>query len=224
MINIVDGQGVERRVTVHFEKSADNEWTVQVLDPDNAQIGSDVTLTFDGDSGKITSPTTPPSFSYTTPEGATVDFAIDFGTNGTGAQLTQYGSPTDAQAVGQNGSVAGSLRSFAIGADGTVSGVFSNGTSKTLGMLAVAQFEDPKGLIAASDSRFRASAATGEALIGSAGEAGRGAIQAGTLEMSNVELSQEFTNLILAQRGFQANSRVITTSDEMIQDLVNLKR
>jgi flagellar hook protein FlgE len=150
-------------------------------------------------------------------------FALDFG-GATGSHITQFGASSDVQAVSQNGATSGVLRSFAIGADGSISGVYSNGSSKTLGQLAIAMFSDPKGLIAASDSRFRASTASGEPLIGAPGEAGRGSINAGTLEMSNVELSQEFTNLILAQRGFQANSRIITTSDEMIQDLVNLKR
>ncbi len=221
MINIVDGQGIEQRMTLNFTKTAQNEWEVEVLDPANNSLGTE-TLEFD-EAGQLTSPATPPEFTFTPAGGAAVVFSLDFGVAG-GARLTQYGSSTDAQAVGQNGSIAGSLRSFAIGADGSVSGVYSNGDSKILGQVAVAQFEDPKGLISASDSRFRTSAASGPALIGAAGEAGRGAIQAGTLEMSNVELSQEFTNLILAQRGFQANSRVITTSDEMIQDLVNLKR
>ena len=72
--------------------------------------------------------------------------------------------------------------------------------------------------------RFRASGASGQALVGTPGTAGRGSMAAGTLEMSNVDLAQEFTNLIIAQRGFQANSRIITASDEMLQDLVNLKR
>ena len=222
MINIVDSQGIEHRMTTTFEKTAANTWRVEVLDPAGVSLGT-TNLVFDPATGRLSTPTTPPQVTYNPAGGAPVTFALDFGL-GTGAQLTQFGSPTDAQAISQNGSVAGELRSFAIGADGSVSGVFSNGASKTLGQLAVAVFEDPKGLLAASDSRFRSSAASGVPLTGSAGEGGRGAIQAGTLEMSNVELSQEFTNLILAQRGFQANSRVITTSDEMIQDLVNLKR
>ena len=222
MINIVDNQGVEHRTSINFTKTAANTWGLEVFDPAGTSLGTS-NLTFDPATGKLATPVAPPQFTLTPTGGAGVTFALDFGTQ-SGAGLTQYGSPTDAQATAQNGSVAGELRSFAIGADGSISGVFSNGASKTLGQLSVAQFADPKGLLSASDSRFRASAASGTALIGTAGEAGRGAIQAGTLEMSNVVLSQEFTNLILAQRGFQANSRVITTSDEMIQDLVNLKR
>jgi flagellar hook protein FlgE len=105
-----------------------------------------------------------------------------------------------------------------------LSGVFSNGRSRPLARLAVASFNNPSGLLKAGDSRFRSTTTSGAALVGESGSAGRGTISAGTLEMSNVELAQEFTNLIIAQRGFQANSRIITSSDEMLQDLVNLKR
>ena len=102
--------------------------------------------------------------------------------------------------------------------------IFQNLLRKPIAQLSVANFANPKGLIAAGDGKFRRSNATGEALMGTPGVGGRGELNAGTLEMSNVELAQEFTNLILAQRGFQASSRVITASDEMIQDLVNLRR
>ncbi len=85
-------------------------------------------------------------------------------------------------------------------------------------------FSNPAGLLSAGDSRFRSTNASGQPLVGVPNSAGRGGISAGTLEMSNVDLSEEFTNLIIAQRGFQANSRIITVSDEMIQELVNLKR
>jgi flagellar hook protein FlgE len=222
VIDVVDSQGIAQRITANFTKTADNSWQLEVLDPEGTSLGT-TDLEFDPATGLLTSPTDPPEFSFTPPAGAEMTFTIDLGTAG-GAHITQFGATTDVQATSQNGSTSGVLRSFAIGADGTVSGVYSNGSSKSLGQLAIAAFADPKGLIAASDNRFRTSTASGGAIIGTAGEAGRGSINAGTLEMSNVELSQEFTNLILAQRGFQASSRIITTSDEMIQDLVNLKR
>jgi len=224
MINVIDKEGIEQRITMNFTKTAPNTWQLQTLDPAGASLGT-TNLVFDPATGLLTSPATPPSFTFTPTGGAPMTFAVDLGGGvGSTSRISQFGSVTDVQAVSQNGTLAGELRSFAIGADGTVSGVYSNGASKTLGQLSIAVFEDPKGLLASADSHYRASAASGPALIGAAGEAGRGSIQAGTLEMSNVELSQEFTNLILAQRGFQANSRIITTSDEMIQDLVNLKR
>ena len=118
----------------------------------------------------------------------------------------------------------GNLRSFAIGDDGTLSGVFSNGETAVLAQLGITTFSNPAGLLSAGSSRFRGTNASGQALVGVPNSSGRGGISAGTLEMSNVDLSEEFTNLIIAQRGFQANSRIITVSDEMIQELVNLKR
>ena len=94
----------------------------------------------------------------------------------------------------------------------------------TVGQLAIATFNNPAGLVKAGQSHLRASNSSGQPMIGIPGDAGKGSLLSGALEMSNVELAQEFTNLIIAQRGFQANSRVITTSDQMLQDLVDIKR
>ena len=116
------------------------------------------------------------------------------------------------------------LRSIAVGADGTISGTFSNGLSRPLARVALAGFTNPAGLVSAGSGHFRPSAASGPPAVGEAGGVGRGTLVSGALEGSNVELAQEFTNLMIAQRGFQANSRIISTSDEMLQELVNLKR
>ena len=108
---------------------------------------------------------------------------------------------------------------------GELIGGFSDGEKRTLGQIAMATFANPAGLEKAGDSNYRADAGvTGPADVGLAGTGQRGTMASGALEMSNVDLAQEFTNLIVAQRGFQANSRVITTSDELLQELVNLKR
>lgn len=116
------------------------------------------------------------------------------------------------------------LKSYNIGSDGKVRGVFSDGSQHDIAQIAVADFVNPMGLEKVGDTAFRESANSGPAQIGIAGEGTRGQIRAGALEMSNVDLSQEFTNLILAQRGFQASSRVITTSDQVLEELVNIKR
>ncbi|GAA4810476.1 flagellar hook-basal body complex protein [Nocardioides caeni] len=116
------------------------------------------------------------------------------------------------------------LTSYSISADGKVRGVFSDGVQRDVCQLAVADFTNPMGLEKIGDTTFRASANSGAVDLGVAGEGQRGTIQAGALEMSNVDLSAEFTNLILAQRGFQASSRVITTSDQVLEELVNIKR
>jgi flagellar hook protein FlgE len=118
----------------------------------------------------------------------------------------------------------GSLQSFTISADGTLIGVFSNGLKQPLGQIAMATFNNPPGLEKIGDSQYRSTVNSGAAQLGVAGSGGRGALLSGSLEMSNVDLAQEFTNLIIAQRGFQANSKVISTSDELLQELVNLKR
>jgi flagellar hook protein FlgE len=124
----------------------------------------------------------------------------------------------------QDGYAAGILESFSLGSDGTITGSFSNGLKQALGRISMASFTNPTGLAKAGGSLFSTTVNSGDAQIGSAGTGGRGTLSAGSLEMSNVDLSTEFTQLIIAQRGFQANSRVITTSDEVLQELVNLKR
>ncbi|MCL2541346.1 MAG: flagellar hook-basal body complex protein [Nocardioidaceae bacterium] len=116
------------------------------------------------------------------------------------------------------------LKSYDISSDGMIRGVFSDGVQRNIGQVAVADFNNPQGLEKVGDTEFRESANSGAAQLGVAGQGQRGQIMAGALEMSNVDLSQEFTNLILAQRGFQASARVITTSDSVLEELVNLKR
>ncbi len=221
-IDVIDGVGEPHRMSFTFAKTAANQWEVSVIDPSGTSLGTS-TLDFDLATGLLTT-TTPPSFAFTPAGGAPFTFSVDIGDAGTSEALTQFAGSPSAQAIDQNGLQIGTLRSFAISSDGTLSGVFSNGETSVLGQVALTNFSNPAGLLGAGDSRFRATNASGQALVGRPGTAGRGGIAAGTLEMSNVDLSEEFTALIIAQRGFQANSRIITVSDEMIQELVNLKR
>jgi flagellar hook protein FlgE len=116
------------------------------------------------------------------------------------------------------------LTSYSIGKDGIVRGSFSDGVQRNLAQLAIADFTNPMGLEKVGETSFRASANSGTPQIDVAGQGRRGTLTAGSLEMSNVDLAAEFTNLIVAQRGFQASSRVITTSDQVLEDLVNIKR
>jgi flagellar hook protein FlgE len=116
------------------------------------------------------------------------------------------------------------LESYAVGADGTITGVYSDGTRQALGQVVHAAFNNPSGLEKAGSSTYRAGANSGTPTVDVAGSGGRGTLASGQLEMSNVDLGQEFTELIVAQRGFQANTRMITASDEVLQDVVNLKR
>ncbi len=116
------------------------------------------------------------------------------------------------------------LQSYNIGAAGVITGIYADGTKTPLFQIAIADFPNPEGLEKVGDTAFQQSTNSGNAQIGAAGTGRRGTLVGGSLEMSNVDLAQEFTNLIIAQRGFQATSRVITTSDQVLQDLVNLKQ
>jgi flagellar hook protein FlgE len=118
----------------------------------------------------------------------------------------------------------GYLESFKIDQAGVITGVYSNGTNRTIGQLALGSFTNPGGLEKAGENTYVVSNNSGEANVGPSGTAGKGKVIAGTLEMSNVDLAEQFTDMIVTQRGFQASSRTITTSDQMLQELLTLKR
>ncbi|HWR36681.1 MAG TPA: flagellar hook protein FlgE [Clostridia bacterium] len=137
--------------------------------------------------------------------------------------LTQVAAPSDTASTYQDGFGAGSMLDFAIGADGVVLGAFTNGT-KMLGQLALATFPNVQGLTRQGHNNFASTLASGQAAIGEPGTGGRGTLAGGALELSNVDIAREFAQLIMAQRGFQANARAITTFDEITQETINLKR
>jgi flagellar hook protein FlgE len=140
------------------------------------------------------------------------------------AGLTQRAGDSSAWASSQNGYAEGNLTSYSVGSDGTITGVYDNGERRDLARVAIANFENPSGLEQMGGTLFAKSNNSGDADFGAPMSGGRGKIIPSSLEMSNVDLSEEFTDMIITQRGFQANSRIITTSDEMLQELVNLKR
>lgn len=140
------------------------------------------------------------------------------------AGLTGYAELSTASVSGVDGNAAGTLESFTLGADGSLTGTFSNGAQQVVAQIAIGNVANPAGLSKAGGSSYTLTGNSGELQLGTAGSPGFGALAGGMLEMSNVDLSQEFTNLIVAQRGFQANARIITTSDELLQELSNLKR
>jgi flagellar hook protein FlgE len=138
--------------------------------------------------------------------------------------ITRYGGSKSLGVSESTGAAAGSLQSFQISKNGDVIGVFSNGEKLTMATIALANFNNPMGLEKIGGTCFQSTTNSGIAQVGTPMSGGRGSLLGSALEMSNVDLAQEFTNLIIAQRGFQANSRVITTSDRMLQDLFDLKR
>jgi flagellar hook protein FlgE len=140
--------------------------------------------------------------------------------------MSNYSGLSDARVFDADGQVAGALTSvsYTVNNTGEIIGVYSNGLKQTLGQVAMATFKNVQGLEKTGNSSYRSTINSGYAQVGVPGSAGMGQVVNGALEMSNVDLAQEFTNLIVAQRGFQANSRVITTSDELLQELVSMKR
>ncbi len=152
------------------------------------------------------------------------DVRLNLGTAGLIEGITQFSSKSTTKAVEQDGFGMGYMESFNIDDTGLITGIYSNGTKQAIGQVGMAVFTNPQGLTASGENIFEVSNNSGAPNIGPANQAGRGKIVAGALEMSNVDLSEQFTDMIVTQRGFQANSRTITTSDQMLQELLNLKR
>ncbi|MGW8432910.1 flagellar hook protein FlgE [Curtobacterium citreum] len=201
---VFDASGTKQTLTLTYTRTATG-WSVAGTD---GQGGTGTgTLTFGAD-GKLT------AGGSLTVGGIVVDMT----------QLSGFATLDTSSIASQNGKAAGTLQGYSIAKDGTVVGTFSNGASLAIGRIALATFANPAGLEKTGASGYRATANSGQATVGAPGDPGVGQLASGTLEMSNVDLSQEFTNLIVAQRGFQANARIITTSDEVLQELTNLKR
>lgn len=161
----------------------------------------------------------------TKPSGSFKEITIfDSKNEDTYKELSQYANEMGIKPYAQDGNNSGTLEGFSIDATGTVVGVFTNGERKALGQVMLAKFDNPMGLQKLGGNMFVDTRNSGEAQFGGASVGGFGAISPGNLEMSNVDISLEFTEMITTQRGFQANSRIITTSDEMLQELVNMKR
>ncbi|CEA06620.1 Flagellar hook protein FlgE [Arthrobacter saudimassiliensis] len=205
-IKAYDAQGRETNVPVTFTRTTTG-WTAS-----GGTGGTPVNLTLNAN-GTLEGTKT-----LTAAVAGGVSVTVDL------SAVTGYAGVNNMAVTASNGAPAGTIESFALSPDGTVMGSFSNGDKIALGRIVLASFTNPAGLEKAGNSSYTASANSGEAVIGAPGEAGVGGLVSGALEMSNVDLSQEFTNLIVAQRGFQANARIITTSDEVLQELTNLKR
>jgi flagellar hook protein FlgE len=153
------------------------------------------------------------------------EFVLDLGTvGGITNSITQYSESSSTKAVVQDGYTMGYLDSFKIDQSGIITGVYSNGNSRMLGQVALASFPNQGGLEKAGDNNFVVSNNSGAANIGPSGIAGKGKIVSGALEMSNVDMAEQFTDMIITQRGFQANSRTIQTADQLLQEVLTLKR
>jgi flagellar hook protein FlgE len=230
-ITVYDSLGAKDELKMVMWKTGANTWDWKFDDTNMDVSAAGVTeiagthpITFNND-GTIDYKTTllPPHVTYTPNSGAAaVDLVLDLGTGMGG--LSQFGGTSTAVMRDQDGFTHGTLQTFTIDASGTIIGGFTNGITQIMGQVQVADFNNPEGLVRVGDNNYIATTNSGSAVLGYAGEGSTSSISAGTLEMSNVDLAQEFTNMIIAQRAFQSNSRVITTADELMQDLVQLKR
>jgi len=145
------------------------------------------------------------------------------GTGGVGL-LTQEAAASSTASIQQDGASSGTLQNFSIGSDGTITGSFSNGTTAILGQIALASFADEQGLSRTGNNDFQPTLASGQPTIGAPTTGGLGTLSGGALEQSNVDIATEFANLIVAQRSYEANAKVVTTFDQIAQDTINLKQ
>lgn len=243
---VYDSLGNKLTVYYRFTKVGADQWECDVtLDPANFELGNTISpvtvaanttpsnslpadvlrfedINFDTSGNLLTTAGNAQALNFTIER--TADGAEDITVAFDLTSLTQYNSSTDISDMKQDGYTSGDLTSISVGTDGIITGTFNNGTSKALAQVALATFQNPAGLIQTGSSLYLASRNSGDPQIGTPGSSGRGAILPSSLENSNVDLSEEFTEMITTQRGFQANSRVITTSDSMLEELVNLKR
>ncbi|MET4094900.1 flagellar hook protein FlgE [Arthrobacter sp. UYCu712] len=202
VVKVYDANGAESSLTLTFTKT-NAGWNVS--DDGGATTAGSLAFT----NGKLN-----PGPAITAGNNIAVDLS----------KVSGYATMSSLTVSGQNGAAVGKLESYTLGNDGSLVGSFSNGIKQVLAKIALAKFTNPAGLEKSGGSSYVATGNSGGVQLGSAGDPGMGTLTGGNLEMSNVDLSQEFTNLIVAQRGFQANARIITTSDEVLQELGNLKR
>jgi flagellar hook protein FlgE len=230
-ITVYDSLGTKHELKMVMWKTAADKWDwkfdktgMDITSAGITEVGGTHPITFKSDGSVDTSTAfVVPKVKFSPNSGAAdVTVSLDLGTSVNG--LSQFAGSSTAVMRDQDGFTNGTLQSFSIDATGTIVGSFTNGTTQPLGQVLLADFNNPAGLIRAGDNMYSVSPNSGSPVIGTAGEGSTSSIASGALEMSNVDLAQEFTNMIVAQRGFQANGRVITTSDQMLQDLVDLKR
>ncbi|WP_017348057.1 flagellar hook protein FlgE [Pantoea sp. A4] len=226
-MTVYDTQGNEHQLDMYYVKTADNKWTVHAIDSsDSSATDQQYNLTFDS-SGSLTSITNAAG----TESSPNLSLSINGinGATGTTIQLsmqgslqqntgtTSFGNPT------QNGYAPGDLTSYSIADDGTITGTYSNQKTQTLGQIVLASFSNPEGLESKGDNVWSATDSSGQAALGVANTGTFGSLTAGALESSNVDLSKELVNMIVAQRNYQSNAQTIKTQDQILNTLVNLR-
>lgn len=218
-MTIYDSLGAAHTASVYLIKTATPNTWEQRLSIDGATVGTPQSLVYDS-SGTLITPasgsiTFPP---YTPTTGAApVNVTYDF------SKTTQYGGAFTVNAITQDGYTTGRLIGMDTDSSGIVQARFTNGRSQALGQIALANFSNPNGLQQLGDTNWAETFASGQALKGQAGNAGLGLIQSGALEASNVDVTEQLVNMITAQRNFQANAQMISTSDQITQTIINIR-
>jgi flagellar hook protein FlgE len=242
-VTAYDTLGNGHIVNLYFRKSAEaatgNTWEYKAVvgasDTTSgiAEIQAEGTLGFDNNGrldteSAITYPTGGFDFNGSAAQDQTIGF--DFGNSittegGSGLDgTTQFGATSATMFQTQDGYSSGSMKSITIDQDGKVTGVFTNGQTRTISQIALARFMSPSDLTKMGRNLYAESTESGQPIINIPGASGIGTVLSSTLEQSNVDLAEEFVKMIMSQRGFQANSRMISTSDELMMEVVNLKR
>jgi flagellar hook protein FlgE len=215
-IGLGSTDGMENTFIVQF----DNMGALQSVTDSAGNVSNDF-----GEIALVTSFTVPESNPDADGNPYRQTFSINLGTIGSFENtITQSASKSTTKAYYQDGYTLGYLDTFKIDSSGVITGVYSNGTNRTIGQLALATFANDRGLEKAGDSTFVESNNSGMARIGESGVAGKGTLMAGALEMSNVDLSEQMVDMIVTQRGFQSNAKTITTADTLLETVLSLKR
>ena len=226
-ITVYDSAGAPQDLQITYTNTGTGTWDWTASSTTGAVTpagNGTVSFNANGSLAGFTYPGGGSGLTITPTNGAAFDISINPGTVNDINGLASFATASNAVVNSQDGYTSGELTDMTVDTHGVISGHFSNGVTRDLAQVALATFNNPSGLLQSGDSVFEESANSGIPVVGFAGTTDSSSITPGALESSNVDLSQEFTNMIIAQRGFQANAKVITTADEMLQDLVNLKR
>lgn len=211
---VYDSLGNEHSVSQYFTKTADNTWEVQyTFDGEAQKDAPPITLTFDQNTGKLTSPTTPQTITFTTDEAAPISMTVDY------SDCTQYGSDFSVTTNSATGYASATQNGVQVDDDGKVYATYSNGERMLQGQVVLATFPDENGLEAVSGTAWVQTGESGTPLIGTPGSGSCGTLSSGMLESSNVDITNELVNLMTAQRNYQANTKVISTSTQLDQAL-----
>ncbi len=220
-ITVYDSQGTSHQLNATFQKTGSNTWSYSIASPTgNTDIttitGNTGTLTFDAN-GALKTPTTQPVLAITYANGTSAGaVTVDM------SKVSQLAESSQVNVATVNGTPGGTLSTFSVANNGTITAVYSNGNSKVIGQMALADFRNPDGLVRQGNNLFSAGINSGQPQIGQPGIGTLGTIDTGQLEGSNVDLAAQFAQMIQAQQGFNANTKVVTTTNNMLQSVISI--